>query len=191
MGLMTPKAPANGQGAAQPKEFSVFGQVDPNAIKQQIGSASFTNDIKPEQLQAAMGGDQAAFMDVLNTVARNAFQASLTMSQNFVEHGVKRGNEHVTGELDSHFRKYQLKNQNIDTDNPALQHPVGQAMVRSIAQQIANANPHMTADQVNRQALESVQEFLKVGGQPFYQQSPGQGGADGGKKDTNWLEYVQ
>lgn len=190
MGLMVPKNTDQKSDQGQPEPFTVFGKVDPKAIDEQVSQASFTNGLDPELAQKALGGDQQALLSLLNGVAQNVFKTNMQLSQKFVEHGANRGYERVTGELDSHFRKYELKNQNVSTQNPALQHPVGKAMVQTFAQQIANANPSMSPSEVQKQAEQGVLDFMKIGGTAQDSQNqPGSNGQSGGK-ETNWLNYL-
>lgn len=161
MNLLTPKQGA-GQGQQQPQDQSIFGNVPQDQIQAQIKNANFTNGIDQQKVQAALSGDASAFMEVLNGVAQQAFAASFQASQGMVEHGVKTGNERITGTLDSHFKNYMLKQQTPTSDNPALKHPVGKAFLSSISQQIANANPQMSPADVARAAEENFTEFAKM-----------------------------
>lgn len=161
MNLLTPKQGA-GQGQQQSQDQSIFGNVPQDQIQAQIKNANFTNGIDQQKVQAALSGDASAFMEVLNGVAQQAFAASFQASQGMVEHGVKTGNERMTGTLDSHFKNYMLKQQTPTSDNPALKHPVGKAFLSSISQQIANANPQMSPAEVARAAEENFTEFAKM-----------------------------
>jgi hypothetical protein len=161
MDLLRPKPQQGQQGQQTPGNPqtppSMFGQVDPNALKQQLGQVDFASGMDPSIVQKALGGDQQAFMDAMNSVARNVFQHSLQMSQGMVEHGVKFGTEQMTSGLDSRFRDYELRNQTVD--NPALNHPFGQAMLTGIKQQIAKANPKLSAREVHQKAIEAMSTF--------------------------------
>jgi len=161
MNLLTPKQGA-GQGNGKPQDQSIFGNVPQDQIQAQIKNANFTNGIDQQKVQAALSGDASAFMEVLNGVAQQAFAASFQASQGMVEHGVKTGNERMTGTLDSHFKNYMLKQQTPTSDNPALKHPVGKAFLSSISQQIANANPQMSPAEVAQAAEQNFTEFAKM-----------------------------
>ena len=159
MNLLTPK---EGSQQQQQQPQSIFGNVPQEQIQQQIKGANFTNGIDQAKVQAALSGDSAAFMEVLNGVAQQAFAASFQASQGMVEHGVSTGRKQLEGSLDSHFKNYMLKQQTPSSDSPALQHPVGKAFLQSISQQIANANPQMSPAEVAKAAEQNFTEFAKM-----------------------------
>lgn len=184
MSLMTPKPVKPGE--TPPANKGIFGDVDQAALQTQIKSTKFVDNIAPDRVQAALGGDQAAFMEVLNTVAQNAFAANMNLTRGMVEHGVTTGRTQIETGLDSRIRDYQIKSHTSNVENPALQHPVGKAMLASVTQQIANANPHLPPAEVTRLAEQNFLEFMKFGGQP----APSQSESTAAKGETNWLNYL-
>lgn len=156
MQLMTPKQQQQQQ--QQPKKM--FGDLTPDKMKEMVGQTNFAQNIDPELAQKALGGDMQAFTQVLNSVAQNVFSSSLQMSQGMVEHGVGFGTEQITGSLDSRIRDFQVRNQN--SQNPALQHPIGQALLGSVKQQLAAANPRSTPQEIQTQAEQMFQDFAQM-----------------------------
>jgi len=184
MSLLTPKPAAPGAKKEEPQ--GIFGNIDPAKLQEQVKAAKFVDGIDQTRVQAALGGDSAAFMEVLNTVAQNAFAANMNLTRGMVEHGVNTGRTQIESGLDSRFRDYQVRTHNSNVDNPALQHPVGKAMLASVTQQIANANPQMHPTEVTRLAEQNFLEFMKLGGQPNQSQDT----KSSGPKETNWLNYL-
>lgn len=182
MNLLTPKQQGNQQQTPQ----GIFGDVPADQIQAQIKQANFVNGLDQAKVQSALSGDANAFMEVLNSVAQNAFAANMNLTRGMVEHGVTTGNKRLEGSLDSHFRNYQLKQQTPTTDNAALQHPVGKAFLGSISQQIANANPHMSAAEVAKAAEQNFLEFAKMLAPQQQLESQGQQ-----KPQTDWLQYLE
>lgn len=176
------------QGQQQQKPAGPFGSIDPNALKQQISQSNFVQGLDQQKVQAALGGDQQAFMDVLNGVAQSVFMQNLQMTQGLASHSANWAQEQVTSGLDSRMRDFMLKQQTPQSGNKALQHPVGQAFFKSTAQQIANANPGMNPQEVARQAEEQLIAFASSLAAPSNQQSNGQPQQSQG---TNWLDYIQ
>ncbi len=183
MNLLTPK---EGSQQQQQQPQSIFGNVPQEQIQQQIKGANFTNGIDQAKVQAALSGDSAAFMEVLNGVAQQAFAASFQASQGMVEHGVSTGRKQLEGSLDSHFKNYMLKQQTPSSDSPALQHPVGKAFLQSISQQIANANPQMSPAEVAKAAEQNFTEFAKMLA-PQQQQPSSQSS----QPAQDWTSYLQ
>lgn len=146
------------------QQAGIFGNLDQNAIADQVKKTNFASSVNPELAQKALSGDAQSLMDMMNQVAQNAFQASIQMSQGMVEHGVKTGQERVSGTLDSRIRDFQLNTHN--SQNPALQHPVGKSLLKTMSKQIATANPSMSPQEVNQQAESFFMEFAKMITQP-------------------------
>ena len=99
-------------------------------------------------------------MEAMNAVAQNAVSTSIQMSKGMVEHGVKTGTERFGSSLDSRIRNYQLNNQNAD--NPALQHPVGKALLKTVTSQIATANPRLSAEEAHQQGVKLFEQFANM-----------------------------
>ncbi len=184
MNLLTPKQQGNQQ---QQTPQGIFGDVPADQLQAQIKQANFVNGLDQAKVQSALSGDANAFMEVLNSVAQNAFAANMNLTRGMVEHGVTTGTKRLEGSLDSHFRNYQLKQQTPTTDNAALQHPVGKAFLGSISQQIANANPQMSAAEVAKAAEQNFLEFAKM---LAPQQQPDSQGQQQ-KPQTDWLQYLE
>lgn len=182
--LMTPSADVQKQLQDRNTPQSLFGAVDPAAFDAQIKKASFTDGIDPAKAQAALGGDVQALMDLLNTVGQNSFKSSLQMSQGMVEHGVKTGIGNFDSSLDSRFRDLQLRNQN--SNNAALQHPLGKAMLSGIAQQIATANPKMSPTEVQTKAEEALSMFATQ----MAPQKQGESDNQNGPQEADWEKFL-
>jgi len=184
--LMTPSKDVQEfqQRQQQQQTAPLFGNLNDETIQKQVAQTNFTAGLNPETVQKALGGDQQAFMETLNQVAQNAFSSSLQMTKGMVEHGVNTGSERFSSTLDSRFRDLQLRNKN--SENPALQHPVGQALLGTIKKQIATANPRMNADQVHAKAEEMFSEFGKMlnPAQPANQNDSQQA------QQMNWLAFL-
>lgn len=159
MDLMTPKPEVIQQRQTQQQQASkgLFGEVTPEQIQQQAKSMNFMQSADPAKVQAALGGDVGAFTEVINGVVQQAFATSVQMTRAMVEHGVNTGNERFSSTLDSRFRDFQLMNKN--SENPALSHPVGKALLSTIKRQIASAQPSLGADEIHAKAEEMFNTF--------------------------------
>jgi hypothetical protein len=138
----------------------ILGQLDPTAFRQQVSQANFAANIPQEQMQKALGGDTAAFAEVINAAAREAFAAAAQLSHGLVEQGVRTGADRLNGTLDSRIRNFQLKSQN--TNNEALNHPAVAPMLSAVKMQIASSNPNLSADQIQQQAEQYFTQMADV-----------------------------
>lgn len=189
MALMTPSKDVLAARETKVKTASagLFGDnFTPENIQKTVGSVNFAQGVDPAKVQAALGGDQNAFMEVLNSVAQSAVSASVQMSHGMVEKGVQTGAERFTGDLDSRFRDFTLRNQN--TDNPALKHPVGKALLSTVSKQIAEANPRMSAEEVHSHATKMFGDFFKLGSTPSESQLQEQN--KGKPAEMDWMNFV-
>jgi hypothetical protein len=161
--LMTPSKDvltARQQEEAQ-RTAGLFGDnFSAENVNKAVGQTNFAQGIDPAKVQAALGGDINAFMEVLNGVATSAVSTSIQAAKGMVEHGVNTGTEKFSTSLDSRFRDYEMRQQT--PKNAALQHPVGKALLSTVAKQIATANPRMSASEVNTQAESMFTEFAKL-----------------------------
>jgi len=184
--LLTPKQQTTKPTAPQ----TVFGHVDPAALETQIKSANFVNNLPQDRVQAALGGDVAAFQEVLNGAVQAAFAANVKLTQGMVEHGVNFAQGQINSGLDSRIRDFNIRSHNPNIDNPALQHPVGKSMLAGITQQIANANPSMSPAEVTTAAQEHFMQFMQLaaGGDT---QAKQQKDSQSKPQETNWLSFLE
>ena len=158
--LFTPKAPNPTAPKTPTLADPILGALDPTAFRTQIANTNFAANVPQEQIAKALGGDQQAFMDVINAAAREAFAASAQLSHGLIEHGVRTGAERLNSGLDSRIRNFQLKSQN--TSNEALQHPAVAPMLNAVKMQIASSNPNLSPDQVQQQAEQYFSQMADV-----------------------------
>lgn len=128
----------------------ILAPVDPAKFREQVNTANFAATIPAETLQKAVSGDVAAFQEAINTAAREAFAAATQLSQGLVEHGSRTAAERALGQVDSHVRNHLLRVQN--TDNAVLSNPAVSPVFNAVKAQIAQAQPHMTPEAVQKAA---------------------------------------
>jgi hypothetical protein len=187
MALMTPSKEVLDarHSREQTRSKGLFGDnFTPENIQKTVGGVNFTQNLDPAKVTAALGGDSNAFMEVINAAVQSGVSASVQMSHGMVEKGVQTGQERFSGDLDSRFRDFTLRGQNVD--NPALKHPVGKALLSTVAKQIADANPRMSADEVHKQATSMFSEFTKLMNQPT--EEANQQASQKGQMD--WMNFV-
>lgn len=174
------------QQQQQQQQQPLFAGLTPDKLKEQVGKTNFMAGVDPQKIQAALGGDVNAFSEVINNAVQQAFMGSTQMAQSMVEMGVNTGMERFGSNLDSRFREFQLKGKN--SQNPALQHPAGQAMLNSVKSQIARANPKLSADEVHTQAEQFLTTFAQqLVPQPQQQQQDPQNQ----QSQMNWLNFIE
>lgn len=181
MALMKPREGSQPQNP-QPQK-GLFGDLNADKVREHAKQANFAAGLNPELIQKALGGDPQAFMEAINSVAQEAFSASVSMSQGLVEHGVKTGTEQFSSGLDSRFKDYELRNQN--PSNKALSHPLAKGMIDSLKRTIAQANPQMSAAEIHQAAESGFLQFAQeITAKPEGQEDPN------ATKATDWSKYL-
>lgn len=186
--LLTPSQQTQQMLQQQQQQMSqpLFAGLTPEKLQEQVSKTNFASKIDPQLAQKALGGDPQAFMDVLNQVAQQSFLASAQFGHTLVEKGVSTGMDRFNSGLDSRFRQLQIRSKN--SENPALQHPIGQAMLGTVKNQIAQAQPNLSAEEVHSKAEEMFSEFAKLMVQPSQQQQQQQ---EAKPQQQNWLSFLE
>lgn len=185
--LMTPSKEVLEANKNNSQPQNIFGdQFTPDNINKAVGSTNFAANLDPARVQAALGGDSQAFMEVINQAVAAGVSTSIQASHGMVEHGVKTGTDRFGNSLDSRFRDYELRQQT--SKNPALQHPVGKALLSTVAKQIAQANPRMSASEVSAKSEEMFSQFAQL---MIPQTQAGDQNDPNAKPAMDWLMFTE
>ena len=125
---------------------------DANTFRPQVAQSNFVAQLPQEVMQKALSGDTQAFQQALNHAAQEAFFAASQLSHGLAEHGARTAAERINGSLDSRIRNHNVRTHTID--NEALAHPAVAPMFQLARQQLAQANPQWSAEQVHQKATE-------------------------------------
>jgi hypothetical protein len=148
--MFTPKA-ADPNAPQQPTlNDPILNPVDPAKFREQVANANFAASIPQETLQKAISGDVSAFQEAINAAAREAFAAATQLSQGLAEHASRTAAERALGQVDSKVRNHLLKVQN--TSNEVLSNPAVSPVFNAVKAQIAQAQPHLSPDAVQKTA---------------------------------------
>ena len=153
----TPKD-AEGKPVAAPVDptASDIFNFDPAKVTESAGKLNFTANVDPEMVSRALGGDQQAFMDVINKATQNAFAAATLNTGKLINQGHATNNQRFSSTLPTHIRKVQLEQ--TETSNPILQHAAAQPLVAALKSMAFSKNPNANPADVTRQV-----EALMVG----------------------------
>jgi hypothetical protein len=160
-------------------------QTDPAKLQQAASKIDFTSQIAPDLMAKAMSGqDPAAFMEVLNTVARTTLTTSAQLSAATVEQATARNNERMMQALPATVTQIQLDS--IRPESAVLQHAAAEPFLKLVRSQLQMKNPHMSAHEINRQAESTVLNFAKeVSAAPAPGAAPTQASTE-----TDWDAWV-
>lgn len=186
MKLLTPskEVQTREQQLQQQQTASLWGDVTPEKIGQSVSQMDFMQNAPQEAMQKLASGDMSALPEIINHAVRGALSNSIQMTQGMVEHGVRTGNERMSSTFDSRVRDFQVRSQT--SSNPALQHPVGKSLMKTLTGQIAKSNPTMSPEEVQAKGEEFFTQFAEMVLQPKQQAEAKQRDATG----VNWDEFL-
>lgn len=133
--------------------------IDPKIIGEVAGKLDFTKGLSPEVMAKANSGDAAAMVELINTVGRNAYSASL-------EHTTKLTDTHLGQRSEFESRKTKAAVRSSMTAeafaaNSNLQHPVVRRELNRIAADFAKSPEYAdaTPQQIATDALAYFNEI--------------------------------
>lgn len=137
----------NANKASPDKPLSLA--LDSKVVKDVANTMQFTTGFDPAVLTAAMGGNQEAFLQVMNQVGRNAYEQALvhgtTVTGKYLDLAAPQQAKHV-GEL----VRTNLVNASV-ADDGMFSHPVMQQEFNRMATMIAAANPEASPHSIAAQ----------------------------------------
>jgi hypothetical protein len=140
----------NTQAGTKPVDLSqpLF-NTDSAKIAEAAGKLDFASSIPTDLMQRAMS-DPAVFSQVLNSVAQRAVATATQIQAATTEQAAQRNNERLMAVLPDRIRQVQLDG--LQPDNPALQHPAAQPLLKMVRTQLQANNPGMPAAEISRRA---------------------------------------
>lgn len=131
--------------------------LDPKLMDQVVSGQDFTKGINPELVQKALGGDMQSFMEVINSVSRNTYRASIehggVLTDKFVGASLAHNGKGLGKQVRSELTNHAL------SDTPNYQHPVVRQQLSEIARRIQQANPDAPPAEVAKQAKEYLSQL--------------------------------
>jgi hypothetical protein len=154
-------------------------EVNQEVLQANFGNLDVNNFIKPEALDAAMRGDKAAFMSIINTAVSMGAMSSYQAAMNNSKQGVELSAKEMQQQLPDYFKKMSLEN-NLGQD-PVLSAPHLQPVVKMVRDAILSKHPKATDADVK----EGVMLYFQSIGGEF---SPSKQSAKPAQS-TNWDDH--
>lgn len=131
--------------------------LDDKVLSEVAGSQDFMKGINPELMQKATSGDVSAMMEIMHSVSRNAYKASLSHGSRLTEGYIgsresfneKGFGKKVRGELTV----------NALTGTPNFQNPVVRKQLIKIAEGLQMQHPDAAPEEIANMAKEFVTEL--------------------------------
>ena len=155
--LFTPQEPAQSNTKDTKETTPNPWDVSPDTLTKNFGNLDISQFVKQEDVTAALGGDASAFMNILNTAvkigAMSAHQASVTTTQQGVEHSAKQ----LQQQLPEQMKNFTLEN-NLGQD-PVLSAPHLQPVVKLVKDSILAHYPKATEADIKEGVIAYLQDL--------------------------------
>ena len=103
-------------------EVIPMGAEQLQALQQRVSNVNFLSGVKPESVAAALGGDQAAFMSVINSAVQAAMLQSVRVNNTMLNAAVNQRTQEIMKALPSNVQQALTANQ-LRQDLPIFNHP--------------------------------------------------------------------
>ena len=182
--LFTPQEPAQSNTKANTEPPPNPWDVSPDTLTKNFGNLDVSQFVKQEDVTAALGGDASAFMNILNTAvkigAMSAHQASVTTTQQGVEHSTKQ----LQQQLPEQMKNFTLEN-NLGQD-PVLSAPHLQPVVKLVKDSILAHYPKATEADIKEGVIAYLQD---LGGK--FSSQPNNNTQPQSTSSINWDEHFK
>lgn len=165
----------------QNQEVAPSFNLDPKVLSDVSSKLNFAQDIPPEVMQAAAGGDANAMAQMMNMIGQNAYKAALSHTSSLTDKFVGARTEHAMkglgGKVKSELTQTAL------SQTPNYKHPAVKQQLDMVAQQYAAQHPDATPDQVAQMSIKYITDLANA----LNPQSTKQEEAAAGEVD--WAKY--
>ena len=128
------------------------------ALQQRVSSVNFLSGVKPESIAAALGGDQAAFMSVINSAVQAAMLQSVRVNNTMLNAAMNQRTADIMKALPSNVQQALTSNQ-LRQDLPIFNHPAAAPMLAALEQNLLTNQPGITPAQASQVARDYLQNF--------------------------------
>lgn len=126
-------------------------QADPQKLADAAKGIDFTRIIPQELAAKAVGGDAAALLQIINTVAQQSFALGNQVNTALIsKHGETIAN-HVDGTLGTRIKSHQVLD-GLRTDNPAFGDPAVAPLIQALERQMQATFPDASAAELRQHA---------------------------------------
>ena len=140
-------------------EVIPMGAEQLQALQQRVSNVNFLSGVKPESVAAALGGDQAAFMSVINSAVQAAMLQSVRVNNTMLNAAVNQRTQEIMKALPSNVQQALTANQ-LRQDLPIFNHPAAAPLLAALEQNLTLNQPGITPAQATQVAKSYLQNFF-------------------------------
>lgn len=120
-------------------------------------NVDISSGIEPAKVQAALAGDANVFMEILNTVGRNAMNNAAHMATKAAGHGVNSRFDSFKTEMPDMINNHQFST--MWEGDKVMNHPTAAPMVQALTTQFRGQFPQATQPEIQAKVQEYMQQF--------------------------------
>lgn len=125
---------------------------------------NFANSINDEQLQSInAGGEQAtkAMLEIMNTIARNAYMNSTETTTHLLNNALKNSKEDIFSKLPEHIKRMNVSD-SLTKENPMFNNPAVKPILSALETQLTAKYPNASADEITNHAKQYLSSLAGV-----------------------------
>lgn len=163
--------------------------VEPTKIMEAARQIDFTKGVDTALVDKATKGDAAAFMNVINTVAQNAFAQGAAATTRIVDTGFKaQENNFNKSVMPDILRRHSIKEAVAET--PLASNPAAAPLIGMLEQALTAKFPTAAASEIKSQASKFLDEFatsiVQSSGGTIIPKDAGNTNNPLAQKETDW-----
>lgn len=170
---------ANKASEMEPPKFA----IDRKVLDEVSSGLDFTQGINPDLMEKALSGDTKALLEVIQSVGRNAYKASLEHVTALTDVHLNQRAEFDSKRLNQSIRQ-QLTSEALSSI-PNYTHPRVKAELNRIASTFAAANPDASPKQIAEEARKYLAELYNAMNPPTSSNNK-----DTEKEEIDWTKYL-
>lgn len=159
--LWTPLKEGEGPETFDPSKMF---NIEPEKFQQSVAGINFANSVKPEQLARIQAGGEDALkanLEVMNSIAQQAFMQSMLGASKLVEGAMTQANSHLDSRIESRTKQLSVSS-SLREANPALSHPAAAPLVTAMEQQFSVKYPQASPAEITKLATDYLANFAHV-----------------------------
>jgi hypothetical protein len=145
----------------KPISLDVIGRIDPAKLMEGASRVDFLKAIKPETLDAALKGDQKAFLDALNQVSQANYAQSAAVTGQMIKDALAATHKLYKEQIIPEVLKTERISNTLRADNPLFENPAVAPLLDAVRNQMAVKFPNATPSDINDKAKEYLSGFAE------------------------------
>jgi len=169
-------------------------QIDPKKMYESAARIDFSKVMNADKVKAALGGDSAAFGEVINQVAQAAFANSAMSTTRIVEAALKSMLPKLTDSAIPHLVRKHSVRETVASENPIFADPAVAPMLQMLETQLSTQFPQASAKDISQMAKKYLGNLGTALSKGSSDNNPNNAGNNAGgrpiAKEEDWSTFL-